>query len=132
MEGRTAMNVLLQNSYRTRINVHRQTSRATTRSRRVMSKSRRATVLFRIFVLFTAAFVLYTLMIPRTAVSAIPEKFVTYTVRPGDTLWNYATSITPKNGNVSDSVDKLVALNHLSSEDLQIGQSINVPVINVQ
>ncbi len=132
MEGRTAMNVLLQNSYRTRINVHRQTSRATTRSRRVMSKSRRATVLFRIFVLFTAAFVLYTLMIPRIAVSAIPEKFVTYTVRPGDTLWNYATSITPKNGNVSDSVDKLVALNHLSSEDLQIGQSINVPVINVQ
>lgn len=126
------MNVLLQNSYRTRINVHRQTSRATTRNRRVSSKSRRATVLFRIFVLFTAAFVLYTLMIPRTAVSAIPEKFVTYTVRPGDTLWNYATSITPKNGNVSDSVDKLVALNHLSSEDLQIGQSINVPVINVQ
>ncbi|RFD79983.1 hypothetical protein AXE77_00130 [Gardnerella vaginalis] len=126
------MNVLLQNSYRTRINVHRQTSRATTRSRRVVSKSRRATVLFCIFVLFTAAFVLYTLMIPRTAVSAIPEKFVTYTVRPGDTLWNYATSITPKNGNVSDSVDKLVALNHLSSEDLQIGQSINVPVINVQ
>lgn len=126
------MNVLLQNSYRTRINVHRQTSRATTRSRRVVSKNRRATVLFRIFVLFTAAFVLYTLMIPRTAVSAIPEKFVTYTVRPGDTLWNYATSITPKNGNVSDSVDKLVALNHLSSEDLQIGQSINVPVINVQ
>ena len=126
------MNVLLQNSYRTRINVHHQTSRATTRSRRVVSKSRRATVLFRIFVLFTAAFVLYTLMIPRTAVSAIPEKFVTYTVRPGDTLWNYATSITPKNGNVSDSVDKLVALNHLSSEDLQIGQSINVPVINVQ
>lgn len=126
------MNVLLQNSYRTRINVHRQTFRATTRSRRVASKSRRATVLFRIFVLFTAAFVLYTLMIPRTAVSAVPEKFVTYTVRPGDTLWNYATSITPKNGNVSDSVDKLVALNHLSSEDLQIGQSINVPVINVQ
>lgn len=126
------MNVLLQNSYRTGISVRRHTSRTTTCSRRAASKGTRGTVLFRVFVLFAAAFVLYTLMIPRIAVSAIPEKFVTYTVRPGDTLWNYATSITPKNGNVSDSVDKLVALNHLSSEDLQIGQSINVPVINVQ
>lgn len=69
---------------------------------------------------------------PKTAVSAIPERVVTYTVRPGDTLWNYAATITPKNGDISDNVERLMALNHLSSEDLVIGQSINVPLNDAQ
>ncbi|MDZ7549775.1 LysM peptidoglycan-binding domain-containing protein [Bifidobacteriaceae bacterium NR047] len=73
---------------------------------------------------------LCALFIPRTAVSAVSERFVTYTVRPGDNLWNYAATITPKNGNVADNVERLISLNHLSSPDLEVGQSINVPIVS--
>ena len=51
-----------------------------------------------------------------------------YTVRPGDTLWSYAESITPKGGDVSQNVDMLMLLNDLSTDVLQAGQRIVVPV----
>lgn len=51
-----------------------------------------------------------------------------YTVRPGDTLWSYAESITPKGGDVSQNVDMLMRLNDLSTDVLQAGQRIVVPV----
>lgn len=86
----------------------------------------------RVLVLLSAVIVLCALFMPRTAVSAVPEKFVTYTVRPGDTLWNYAATITPKNSDISDSVERLLVINHLSSPDLEVGQSINVPVIDAE
>ena len=52
---------------------------------------------------------------------------VTYTVRPGDTLWFYAAAITPAGGDVSVTVDELVRLNDLDGVALQVGQSIRVP-----
>lgn len=52
-----------------------------------------------------------------------------YTVRPGDTLWGYASTITPEGGDVSETVQELKALNNLSSSSLQIGQRIVVPVL---
>lgn len=53
---------------------------------------------------------------------------VSYTVRPGDTLWSYAQSITPQGGDVSQRVDELMRLNDLESTALQVGQRIVVPV----
>ncbi|XQS84563.1 LysM peptidoglycan-binding domain-containing protein [Gardnerella sp. DNF01192] len=102
------------------------------RTRCVSNKHARKIRVFRVAVLLMTAIIFCTLFMPKTAVSAIPERVVTYTVRPGDTLWNYAATITPKNGDISDNVERLMALNHLSSEDLVIGQSINVPLNDAQ
>ena len=51
-----------------------------------------------------------------------------YTVRPGDTLWSYAASVTPQGGDVNDTVDELIALNDLEGGALRAGQRIMVPL----
>lgn len=119
----------------------RNNNRISTRSKRIATKavssSKRASAMrirrnrvLRIIVLLMSIAVFCAVFIPKTAVSAVPEKFITYTVRPGDTLWSYASTITPKNGDIADSVERLISLNHLSSADLEVGQSINVPIVS--
>lgn len=82
------------------------------------------------FIVFVAlvcfAWIIFT---PKPAVSAVSKSFVTYTVRPGDTLWSYAKTIANKDSNISDSVDYLMQINNLDSADLEVGQSIKVPFI---
>ena len=51
-----------------------------------------------------------------------------YIVRPGDTLWSYASAITPAGHDVSETVGELITLNNLESGTLQAGQRIIVPV----
>ncbi|MBT1176163.1 LysM peptidoglycan-binding domain-containing protein [Bifidobacterium callimiconis] len=53
---------------------------------------------------------------------------VSYTVAPGDTLWSYASRITPEGDDVSETVEELKQLNHLQTSSLQVGQRIMVPV----
>lgn len=53
---------------------------------------------------------------------------VVRTVRPGDTLWDYAARLTPKGEDVRTTVDEIMSLNNLSSGDLQAGQKISLPV----
>lgn len=55
------------------------------------------------------------------------QDVVSYTVRPGDTLWSYAEQITPEGENVSDTVDELMQLNDLDSGALNPGQRLVVP-----
>ncbi|MCH9274710.1 LysM peptidoglycan-binding domain-containing protein [Bifidobacterium amazonense] len=50
-----------------------------------------------------------------------------YTVRPGDTLWAYAERITPQGGDVAESVDLIMRINHMDSAQLEAGQRILVP-----
>jgi LysM repeat protein len=50
-----------------------------------------------------------------------------YIVRPGDTLWSYASSVTPAGQDVAQTVDELISLNDLESGSLQAGQRIIVP-----
>jgi LysM repeat protein len=50
-----------------------------------------------------------------------------YTVRPGDSLWTYAASITPSGEDVSQTVKELVDLNNLDSTALVAGQRLVVP-----
>ena len=51
-----------------------------------------------------------------------------YTVRPGDTLWSYASRITPAYGDVWETVAVLEELNDLPSSELSVGQRLIVPV----
>ncbi|WP_125979506.1 LysM peptidoglycan-binding domain-containing protein [Bifidobacterium goeldii] len=53
---------------------------------------------------------------------------MSYIVQPGDTLWSYAEDITPKGGDVRDTVDDLIAMNGLDDMTLHAGQKIIVPV----
>lgn len=65
---------------------------------------------------------------PRLAESAPGvTQVVNYTVRPGDTLWSYASSITPSGGDVSVTVSELMKLNNLGDANLRPGQRIIVP-----
>ncbi|MDF7641203.1 LysM peptidoglycan-binding domain-containing protein [Bifidobacterium sp. ESL0784] len=65
---------------------------------------------------------------PHVANSATGDAdVVSYTVRPGDTLWSYAQQITPENKNVGDTVAEIMDLNRLDSAQLQPGQRIMVP-----
>lgn len=57
-----------------------------------------------------------------------PQEVATYIVKPGESLWSYASAITPEGGNVSDSVERLEELNQMSSADLKAGDRIMVPV----
>jgi hypothetical protein len=50
---------------------------------------------------------------------------VSYTVRPGDTLWSIARRIAPGR-DPRPVVDQLIADNHLQG-DLQVGQAIELP-----
>jgi hypothetical protein len=50
---------------------------------------------------------------------------VSYTVRPGDTLWSIARRIAPGR-DPRPVVDQLIAENHLQG-DLQVGQAIDLP-----
>ena len=52
---------------------------------------------------------------------------ISYIVRPGDTLWSYASSITPAGQDVSETVDELISLNNLESGSLRAGQRLIVP-----
>lgn len=54
-------------------------------------------------------------------------RVTSYIVRPGDTLWLYASRITPAGQDVSQTVDRLMALNGLESSSLRAGQRIIVP-----
>ena len=60
--------------------------------------------------------------------NAEPMEVTSYTVAPGDTLWSYAERITPRGGDVSETVDELKRLNHLDTSSLRVGQRIVVPV----
>jgi hypothetical protein len=71
---------------------------------------------------------LYGVIRPDQAESATgATPVVVYTVQPGDTLWDYASSITPADGDVNETVDTLVRINNLDSVSLRPGQRLLVP-----
>ncbi|WEV58540.1 LysM peptidoglycan-binding domain-containing protein [Bifidobacterium sp. ESL0728] len=80
------------------------------------------------FALAAVVFFGWQAIAPHVANSATGEaNVVSYTVRPGDTLWSYAQQITPENKNVGDTVAEIMDLNQLDSAQLQPGQRIVVP-----
>lgn len=69
-----------------------------------------------------------SLVLPQRANSAPGSVAVTSTVvRPGDTWWSYAESLTPAGDDVSVTLDRLMTLNHESDPTLVPGQTIVLP-----
>lgn len=61
------------------------------------------------------------------AYAAAPERFSTVTVRQGDTLWGLAATRTPAGGNVTEMIDRIVAVNNLHGGSLSRGQRLRIP-----
>jgi LysM repeat protein len=59
--------------------------------------------------------------------AAGPEHFTTVTVQRGDTLWALAEKGTAQGGNVQDTVDSILAVNHLDGATIVPGQHIKLP-----
>ena len=74
----------------------------------------------------------YSVVAPSAESMPTAESMVTYAVQPGDTLWRYAADATPAGGDVNDSIDELMKINHLDSVALSVGQQIRVPVDGVR
>ena len=62
---------------------------------------------------------------PRQEASS--SQFIRRQARPGDTLWSMAQEVTPRGGNVGETVNRIRRLNHLDTSELQVGQVIRVP-----
>ena len=56
-----------------------------------------------------------------------PQEVITRTVRPGDNVWTYATSITPQGEDVTKNVDRIMQINNMSSPNLRVGDRILIP-----
>ncbi|TSJ86262.1 LysM peptidoglycan-binding domain-containing protein [Bifidobacterium polysaccharolyticum] len=56
-----------------------------------------------------------------------PQEVVTRTVRPGDNVWSFATSITPQGEDVTKNVDRIMQINNMSSPNLRVGDRILIP-----
>lgn len=65
--------------------------------------------------------------VPAFGMAQQTQETVVYTVQPGDTLWGYASRITPAGGDVNDTVDLLMRMNHLDNASLAVGQRLQVP-----
>jgi nucleoid-associated protein YgaU len=56
---------------------------------------------------------------------------ISVTVKPGDTLWNFARTYGAPGDNVLDNVESIAAANHLdSAQALVPGESLSIPVRN--
>lgn len=85
----------------------------------------------RVTVLVLAVLAVFAVLGSLTPVRAdsasTPIEVESYIVQPGQTLWSYAEMVTPEGGDVNESMDELMALNHLDDASLQVGQRIIVP-----
>ena len=59
--------------------------------------------------------------------AAAPERYVTVTVRPGDTLWTIAERRTSTGGDVQAALDTIVAVNHLDGATIVPGEHLKIP-----
>lgn len=67
------------------------------------------------------------LLITRPVAAPVPERTTTVTVEPGDTLWRFATELTPE-ADPRTTVGQIVELNDLRSVgDIHPGQVLVVP-----
>ena len=59
--------------------------------------------------------------------AASPQHSIAITVRPGDTLWAIADRYTPADASTQETVDRILASNHLVSATIRSGQRLTVP-----
>lgn len=56
------------------------------------------------------------------------QQVTSYVVRPGDTLWSYAQSVTKPGDDVRETVQYLMELNNMEGSAVAVGQRLVVPV----
>jgi LysM repeat protein len=59
--------------------------------------------------------------------AAAPEHFTTVAVTAGESLWTIASRYTPADASVQETVDRIMAANHLADAVLQPGQRLRIP-----
>ncbi|TCD54021.1 LysM peptidoglycan-binding domain-containing protein [Alloscardovia theropitheci] len=67
------------------------------------------------------------IFIPQATAQSEVVETVSYTVQPNDTLWDYASRITPAGADVYDTIAQIKRINHLDSDQLTAGQTLLVP-----
>jgi predicted Zn-dependent protease len=60
--------------------------------------------------------------------AATPSHYMSISVRPGDSLWKLAAAHTSDRQNVEDTIDAILAVNHLSSATIVPGQHLKIPL----
>ena len=93
---------------------------------------RRATALSRVLVTLSTIVVVLVLLLPATGsaeVEAGPAP-VTYTVKPGDTLWEIASDMTAEGDDVRVLVQEVRRLNDLSTSLIMPGQKLALSVLS--
>lgn len=74
-----------------------------------------------------------SLMVTLPALSAMrlyaasPTQSSSVTVRAGDSLWAIASTYTRDGGNVQETIDRIVATNHLSNATIVPGERLQIP-----
>lgn len=59
--------------------------------------------------------------------AASAERYVTVTVRPGDTLWSIAATHAAPSADLQEVVDRISDANHLQSGTIQPGEHLRIP-----
>ena len=59
--------------------------------------------------------------------AAAPEHFADVTVVRGENLWTIADRYTPNGGNVQETIDDIMAVNHLRVSVVQPGEHLKIP-----
>ena len=70
-------------------------------------------------------------LMPAVAMAALsaaaPEHVATIAVASGESLWTIANRYTSADGNVQETVDRIMAANHLADAALRPGQRLRIP-----
>jgi LysM repeat protein len=69
-----------------------------------------------------------TLSSTRLYAAATP-RYVTVTVRPGDTLWTIASTHLSSGADIQEAVDRISDANHLASGAIQPGERLRIPLL---
>ncbi len=59
--------------------------------------------------------------------AAAPAHTVTVTVTPGENLWSIADRYTAADGSTQQTVDRILAANHLASATIVPGERLQIP-----
>lgn len=59
--------------------------------------------------------------------AATAQRYVSVTVRPGDTLWSIAAAHAGPSADVQEAVDRISDANHLQGGTLQPGEHLRIP-----
>ncbi len=89
---------------------------------------KRKPTLFPLIALSALGLVVTLPLFSDTSLHAAPvAHYATATVHPGETLWSIAAAHTDADGNVQDTIDRIVTINHLPTGSIAPGLRLRIP-----